>query len=363
MRFEQSRSRHPRRAFHHTASIACGLGLVLATSACTSSTHTSAHRLGDRQVLLTSADLRATMASGPRAGGSVVCAEPSPDLAKAVQSSFGAGGSVSADIPTQVSGSAAVSVARARAEAAAQLGERLATIQLLRDGLYRACEAYANGAIDEVFYSVMLGRYDDTMVTLLAGELAAGNFGRQLATIGGGSDSTASAQADLAGALTAVEDAEERVARADQALTEAEARLATAQARGDATANEAAAVADKKQEQQDRRNELVLAAENAAKATATATAATGIAKAADNDMASVVHAIQTTYINDRDFDSLMIACFTALTNPKPEYAALADLCTGRPGQTGLLQLAVRGATTPNSTGSPPATDALLVAAR
>jgi hypothetical protein len=139
--------------------------------------------------------------------------------------------------------------------------------------------------------------------------------------------------------------------------------LAAAEARGDDTANEAAAVADKKREQQDRRNELVLAAENAAKATATATAATGIAKAADNDMASVVHAIQTTYINDRDFDSLMIACFTALTNPKPEYAALADLCTGRPGQTGLLQLAVRGATTPNSTGSPPATDALLVAAR
>ena len=203
MRFGQSRSGHLSRAFSNTALIACGLGLVLAVSACSSSTHTSAHRLGDRHVLLTSADLRATMATDNRAGSSVVCAEPSPDLAKAVQSSFGAGGSVSADIPTQVSGSAAVSVARARAEAAAQLGERLATIQLLRDGLYRACEAYANGAIDEVFYAVMLGRYDDTMVTLLAGELAAGNFGRQLATLGGGSDSAASAQADLGGMLTA----------------------------------------------------------------------------------------------------------------------------------------------------------------
>ncbi len=60
------------------------------------------------------------------------------------------------------------------AEAMAQLGQRLATIQLLRDGLYRACEAYANGALDKSSYSMILSRFDDTMITLLLGAEEAG---------------------------------------------------------------------------------------------------------------------------------------------------------------------------------------------
>lgn len=348
MRTEISLSGACLRQAKPVVSIACGLGLVVLASACSSnSTHTSTHKLANKDVLLTSADLRATIASSHPERGSVVCAEPSPDLAKAVQSSFGAGGSVSADIPTQVSASAAASIARARAEAAAQLGERLATIQLLRDGLYRVCEAYANGAIDELYYALLLGRYDDTMVTMLAGELAAGNFGRQLATLGGNATAAASAQADLDRALTAVQDAAQEVEEAgqqveaaDRELEQAEATMAAAEARGEDTTDEAAAVEDNKQAVQERQNNLVLAAKNAANAAATASAtAGGITPAASQDIATVVHAIQATYIDDKDFDALMIACLTAMTNPK--YENLASLCAGRAGSPGLLEAALK----------------------
>lgn len=41
-------------------------------------------------------------------------------------------------------------------------------IQLLRDGLYRACEAYTNGIIDGREYKRIIARYDETMITMLA---------------------------------------------------------------------------------------------------------------------------------------------------------------------------------------------------
>ena len=364
------------RALKTTASIACGFGLVLAVSACAnkeSGTHVSAHTLGNKDVLLTSADLRATIASSDPERGSVVCAEPSPDLAKAVEASFGGSGSVSVDVPAQVSGSAAVSIARARAEAAAQLGERLATIQLLRDGLYRACEAYANGAINELFYALLLGRYDDTMVTMLAGELAAGNFGRQLATIGGDANANANAETTFDRALTRIQDAameveqaEEQVEVAEGELVQAEAERAAAEEQGEDTTAEAAEVEDKRQALKERQDNLKLAAKNAADAAATASANAGaITATTDKDIASVVHAIQATYINDKDLDALIVACLTALTNPK--YGDLAKVCSGRPGEHGLLQLAVHAAAggaaaPPTSKPSPPATDGTLIVA-
>lgn len=53
-------------------------------------------------------------------------------------------------------------------EAANQLGLRNATIQLLRDGLYRQCEAYMNGLIDPIYYEQIANKYVNATVTLLA---------------------------------------------------------------------------------------------------------------------------------------------------------------------------------------------------
>jgi len=59
------------------------------------------------------------------------------------------------------------SVAGASSEAAASIAMRSKTIQLLRDGLFRACEAYMNGGIDQHQYNVVLLNIHKLMITLL----------------------------------------------------------------------------------------------------------------------------------------------------------------------------------------------------
>jgi hypothetical protein len=89
-----------------------------------------------------------------------VCAEPSPDALSAIAAS----GALEAQVAGQGGGAASASLN----EAVAAIGLRTQTIQLLRDGLYRACEAYLNGAIDEFGYALLLNKYDETMVSLVA---------------------------------------------------------------------------------------------------------------------------------------------------------------------------------------------------
>lgn len=90
----------------------------------------------------------------------VLCAEPSPDALVGIAAS----GALEAVIASKGSGKLAGSLA----EAVGELGERTPTIQLLRDGLYRACEAYMNGVVGKVEYRQILSGYDDLVVTLLA---------------------------------------------------------------------------------------------------------------------------------------------------------------------------------------------------
>jgi hypothetical protein len=92
------------------------------------------------------------------------CAEPSPDALSAISSSLSA--SFGGLFPSGVQVQAAL--AQALSETASQLGVRNATIQLLRDGLYRQCEAYLNGLIDEDHYDLIANKYVNAMVALLA---------------------------------------------------------------------------------------------------------------------------------------------------------------------------------------------------
>jgi len=94
----------------------------------------------------------------------VVCAEPAPDALSAIAAQ--AGVSVS-DISNAVSAEGGVS------EAAANIGLRTQTIQTLRDGFYRVCEAYMNGLSQEQ-YSIMLRRFQTNMIALLAIEQLTG---------------------------------------------------------------------------------------------------------------------------------------------------------------------------------------------
>lgn len=89
----------------------------------------------------------------------VVCAEPSPDALQVLAASGGV--NVVTQGP-QIGGQANLS------QAATGLGSRTQVIQLLRDGLYRACEAYMNRAIDEDDYHDIVRGYDEMMITLVA---------------------------------------------------------------------------------------------------------------------------------------------------------------------------------------------------
>ncbi len=95
-----------------------------------------------------------------------VCAEPSPDALATITAAFS--GRI---LGKQLR----LSVARTIRETAKQLGTRNTTIQLLRDGLYRQCEAYMNGLIDGRAYRQIANKYINAMVVLLAIEQLTSN--------------------------------------------------------------------------------------------------------------------------------------------------------------------------------------------
>lgn len=116
----------------------------------------------------------------------IVCAEPSPDVASIVANTFGAG--------INILGKGNGAFAAGQSTALAQLAERTITVQLLRDQMYRACEAYSNGAISGTEYSLLMSRNNDAMVTLMLGETASRTVGRQLAALTAEASSDASAR-------------------------------------------------------------------------------------------------------------------------------------------------------------------------
>lgn len=118
----------------------------------------------------------------------IVCAEPSPDSITSLAATFAASGAATNNTSRPVIGAdgkavvdaegkpvlatddreAKAALAASYAQNAAFIGMRTQTIQLLRDGLFRACEAYMNGAIDEVQYNMLLVNMPKTMAALVA---------------------------------------------------------------------------------------------------------------------------------------------------------------------------------------------------
>ena len=323
--------------------------------------------LGETRVIGTSAEIRLVISTpvtydkGRIKPKRVICAEPSPDIVKAVQSAFGFGASLGVNIIGQGSGQGALSISDARAESAAQLGERLATIQLLRDGLYRACEAYANGAFSEVTYAVLLSRYDDTMISMLMGELAAGAFGRSLATLSGSAVSSASAEGELDSTLDIVKTANETAAQTaatssqnQKEVDEAEADLKRKEGELEKDkAQDPAAdhsqkeqeVADAKKEVDETKAKLKIANKTAAnaKATAAAVAAGAISNVPNDKIAEILHKMQRKYMENINADALVVACITAMSRDDAKSpSALSKLCGETKENGGILATVVSG---------------------
>lgn len=111
----------------------------------------------------------------------IVCAEPSPDAYSV--SAASASGSIAYSVPGAPGANGAAGtpgtqggggLSGGRNETGASLAMRTQTVQLLRDGLYRACEAYMNGAIDQFQYNVLLVNMDRLMTTLMGIDAIAG---------------------------------------------------------------------------------------------------------------------------------------------------------------------------------------------
>jgi hypothetical protein len=358
--------------------------LALCLAGCGSGTYLRTTRVGDARAVATTADLRlvlgtpieetttrytyegtqAVAASSVVTRRQVTCAEPSPDIAKAVSDAFSQSGALAAALKDprtglEGQGEATAAMSRSYTEAVAQMTERLATIQLLRDGLYRACEAFANGAISDTTYAVMLSRYDDTMITMLMGELAAGAFGRSLAAIGGTASGTSSARADVPALAKRLADAQQKVAQKTADVEKAEERVDTAVANDadGATVEQLSADAagskqeleGARQEQQAATDEVMrtLAAQAATNASSTPTAAGAIAReqgAATAEVARAMVALQQNYLDDHNVDAVKVACLTSAKDEQMRQECeklidflIADHRSARPGQRSLFQ--------------------------
>lgn len=145
------------------------------------------------------------------------CAEPSPDALAAYAQSLGLG----VGVPTQ----AATSLAGASQNTLASIGLRTQSITIMRDALYRMCEAYNNGALGDVMVATLLGRSQDLTAVILAIEQLTGAVAANQVVITGttGANATANLVANDQALATAHQIAEEReqaVQTAAQNLTD-----------------------------------------------------------------------------------------------------------------------------------------------
>jgi len=108
-----------------------------------------------------------TERGGKHGNRRVVCAEPSPDALSAIATAGSAAFTFPQVIPGGQTAQASAGGGFSQSESAASIGLRTQAIQLLRDSLYRACEAYMNGVIDRAEYTFILMNIDRVMISLV----------------------------------------------------------------------------------------------------------------------------------------------------------------------------------------------------
>lgn len=322
----------------------------LAIAACTTQPGTVLNRVdlqpdeffttGARQRVVTNSEIGPNSAPGIADPLRLVCTEPSPDVAIAVANSFATG--------LSIFGQGAGSISGTQVEAMAQLVERTASIQLLRDKMYQTCLAYSNGAINGTTYTLVMSRLDDTIVSLLLGETAGGAFGRSLAGLG--TEAEAEASASLTGLPTGIQGiqgasnelalAQKDVDEKAEALRAAEAKAAgkdpVPQQDQDAIDTAKKDLAEAKAERDRILNALKSEAETMAKALGRTTivAGGGLSDRTDPLIADVLGDMQEEFLKDDFTDFFVSACLIEMGVARSrfdveEVKALAALPKGQ----------------------------------
>lgn len=184
-----------------------------------------------------------------------ICAEPSPDALSALSASAGANAEVIEK---------ALTISTSSNETAASIGLRTQTIQILRDAMYRSCEAYASGAMDNVDFKQAQRRYQDVMLALLAIEQLTGVVTAQQVALGGSSESIATRGLDSIQEWIEKTRAEltaktEELPAIESEVKTKKAELDTAQASYDKLVAEAGTDAEKLQQAEKFKNETLAA--------------------------------------------------------------------------------------------------------
>ena len=140
-------------------------GVSLALAACSGSTIHKRSSIGDVQTLSLDAKQRLVVSGTNPEGNRVLCAEPSPDALVAQAAVLSASGAYNAGAngPSGSGGAGG-----GFQESAASIGHRTQSLQILRDGYYRLCETYMNGAISDREYKEVISNLDTFIVVALA---------------------------------------------------------------------------------------------------------------------------------------------------------------------------------------------------
>jgi hypothetical protein len=143
---------------------------ALVLAACTDTYHVNT-QIGATPALLTTADLRVVtdrpVPNDPiNLNRRAVCTEPPPDVAKALSTALSL--SAKANVPSGAGGQG--SLDSQTVEQAMELAGRVPGVIALRDGTYRLCEAWSNGAVGDSAYALALARYGEVLVTLMLGD-------------------------------------------------------------------------------------------------------------------------------------------------------------------------------------------------
>ena len=154
-----------RHLVRYVTTTAAVFGIAALVAGCGSTIHTKDDVAGVHTLSL-DAKQRVIFVANRQAGDHerVMCTEPMPDALVARAAVLAGSGGFQQ--PSGPSGSAGV--AGGSSESAASIGYRDQTVQMLRDGYYRLCEAYMNGALTTQQYQDMILNADTFMVVISA---------------------------------------------------------------------------------------------------------------------------------------------------------------------------------------------------
>jgi hypothetical protein len=160
---------------------------------CSGSTIYKQSKFGNYDVLSVDAKQRLVI-QGVVDNHPFICTEPSPDALVAQAAELAAAASAPIGGTT-----ASAKLAGSFSETASTIGVRSQSIQLLRDGYFRLCEARMNSQITAEDYKHALGFIDEFIVTVTAIEALGGRVIAPAVLINAGGKATASDQTVEAG--------------------------------------------------------------------------------------------------------------------------------------------------------------------